>query len=509
MATQLLTAHTPLGSEVRSTVVKTPSDHGRPASAPRRPRQDQLAPEVAAYVKRLIDAAALETVPSLFDRSVRSLYSVDNRQGVSVIAAHTRDLSNDQLRAILRYQLAQYLVLGYVDPGLCHAAGLEHEPISEFHPDDVHIVVGAADSGTILCYMTVRRVPDGLPGVTLRSRNRPLLYLEKLFGWGVLNRLNFVPDMPLRKIRQVRSIVKNQLRHTSDELGARSAIEIGVALVRTLVGPLRQDVDVIVGEITEEVLWHNFDYLYLPNFIQYGALSYATGHRAALYERWPRYPSGCLIADIEGPTLARQDQIEAALALPGRQATAALMALRRTLDVPKSSAWPSEGPPALAAVKLPQQALPMPRRRELLDVGQQLRAARSLADLTVGESAILATMLERRTVAAGTTIVEDGARSPGLFVIVSGEVDLVVPRRGRSGVTFQMLKAGDSFGEISLVSGSCYRSSAVAATNVELLWLSAEVCAQYLADLPDVQHRLAEAAAHQAVALLNVLQRPA
>ena len=58
----------------------------------------------------------------------------------------------------------------------------------------------------------------------------------------------------------------------------------------------------------------------------------------------------------------------------------------------------------------------------------------------------LAARLERLDVAAGTTVVEQGAAGDRFYLIAGGEIDVVL-----DGVTMSTLGAGDYFGEIALL----------------------------------------------------------
>ena len=58
----------------------------------------------------------------------------------------------------------------------------------------------------------------------------------------------------------------------------------------------------------------------------------------------------------------------------------------------------------------------------------------------------LAARLERLDVAAGTTVVEEGAAGDRFYVVAAGEIDVVL-----DGVTMSTLRAGDYFGEIALL----------------------------------------------------------
>lgn len=88
--------------------------------------------------------------------------------------------------------------------------------------------------------------------------------------------------------------------------------------------------------------------------------------------------------------------------------------------------------------------------------GEALRRLRFFSELTDEDLMRVANIGRRRTFDAGETLVERGADSGGLFVILSGRVSV-----DAGGATHQ-LGPGDFFGEMALLSGS-QRSSGTGA----------------------------------------------
>jgi CRP-like cAMP-binding protein len=80
--------------------------------------------------------------------------------------------------------------------------------------------------------------------------------------------------------------------------------------------------------------------------------------------------------------------------------------------------------------------------------GEALRRLRFFSELTDEDLMRVANIGRRRTFVAGETLVERGADSGGLFVILSGRVSV-----DTGGATHQ-LGPGDFFGEMALLSGS-------------------------------------------------------
>ena len=85
-------------------------------------------------------------------------------------------------------------------------------------------------------------------------------------------------------------------------------------------------------------------------------------------------------------------------------------------------------------------------------------------------------LLTPRNLSAGATIFTEGALGDGLYLVASGEVDVLHSSRNGPIAT---LGVGECFGEMALVDKD-YRSATVKArTDVELLHLSPEGLAQF------------------------------
>ncbi len=72
--------------------------------------------------------------------------------------------------------------------------------------------------------------------------------------------------------------------------------------------------------------------------------------------------------------------------------------------------------------------------------------------LSLRERRALAARFEFRKLDAGEVLIEQGSRSPGLFILLSGTVDVEVHAGGET-YRLSLLHAGDVFGEMSLVTG--------------------------------------------------------
>jgi cAMP-dependent protein kinase regulator len=100
----------------------------------------------------------------------------------------------------------------------------------------------------------------------------------------------------------------------------------------------------------------------------------------------------------------------------------------------------------------------------------------------------------KKTAATGTALVSEGDESPGLFVVLAGELD--VTAKGELGtVRIKRLEAGDVFGEMSLVSGGKATATVTAASDCTLLFLERSAFASFATANPVLEERLQHLAA--------------
>ncbi len=459
--------------------------------------QQELADaEVAAFIGGLMDNAARQRLPDLFAADhPNAVYRVRDRNGVSVLVLRTPDLSEEHLVALMKFRLAQYLAVNFVDTQMIFLARMEYEPLSGVSPHDVHYIAGSTETGEILCYAAVKAGPDA-PNKTLRDRDRPLFPVEKVHGWGIYNRLRVLPDLQVNKLREMGRFVKNQRLHTFDALGARAPIEIGVALFRTLVGPLRLEVDAIIGDLEEGVAKQNLDFFHVPLVVLHGTVPYEA-EASYFYPRYQFcvvYPFAILSSDISRASLARLDAVERALEIAGKQGLVALIALKRDIPYPRSSLEPTDGLAPLTDTKLSQQGVPMPIRRQMLEAGERLRTSDLFRDLSVAEAAVLGTFMERRELATGDVCVRQGEVGDELFLIESGQAEVWARSAGGESVKLATLGPGDFFGEIALVTGGERGADVIAVTPLVVSSLSRAAYTRYLAHAANVEQQVTRAA---------------
>jgi len=92
-----------------------------------------------SFVAGLVEAAAAIRLPELFAKPhPRAIFSVPNRCGIAVTALRTTDLSEQQLVDLLRFRLAQYLEVNFVDPNVVYGLA---EQIAQVARSGVQVAV--------------------------------------------------------------------------------------------------------------------------------------------------------------------------------------------------------------------------------------------------------------------------------------------------------------------------------------------------------------------------------
>jgi Cyclic nucleotide-binding domain len=444
------------------------------------------------YVAELVEAGCALRLPELTrGRWPDALYRLRDRHGVGVLALGGGALSESQRDALLRFRFAQYLDVGFVDAELVHGERLDKEPAAPTEPAAVDFVAFSSTNGRLLASLSLRAAPDAPPGTTLRTPERPLLPFEEHFGWGALNRLRILPDLPLGRIRELGRFVKNRRLGSLGELGTRAVVEVCLAAFHSLTGPLRLDVEAFVGEFEDAGARRHLELLHTPFAMVRGGLpAFEPGHflSPALDGR-ARYPFAVLVSDMASMA-ARLRAVETALAAPGAHP---LMALAKERPVSASSLLPSGGLAALADTPLPQGELSASERRRARALGGRLRRFPPLATLSDSECTTLHGLLDELRVPVGATVVARGEPADALYLIERGEVR----------VHGETLRRGDCFGEIGLLTGGLRTADVVASTPLHLLRLSRAAYRRYLHPLPDVEGALGRLGLTRAAAQLQ------
>lgn len=456
---------------------------------------------VDAYVAGLVDAAAGIRLPELFAKPhPDSIFSVANRGGIGVTVLRTRDLKEEQVVELMRYRLAQYIEANFVEPNVVYERRLEHEPLENVFPDDIHVIAGAVDDGEILCYATLEASPEAPAGTTLRSKDRPLLPVEKVHGYGIFNRLPIVPDLPLAQIRELGRFVKNQRYRGVEDRSIRGPVEVGVAIFRMIAETLSFELSAVVGDLEEGVAKQNLDFFQVPLVVVHGTMPLQADD-SWLFPRYLRrsvFPFALLASDAS-QALPRLAEIEKCLERPGKLGLLSLMRLRNQETAPARSSLAREGGlGALTDTTLTQVDVPMTERRQVREAGARLGATALFSGLSEAEAAVLSTFVVPMSVDAETVIVRQGEEADALYFVDTGAVE--VRSRGADGVSTPVatLGPGEYFGEIGVLTGGARLADVVAVAPTEVFRLSKDDYERYLAHVVEIDQELGRTAAVRA-----------
>jgi cAMP-dependent protein kinase regulator len=93
-------------------------------------------------------------------------------------------------------------------------------------------------------------------------------------------------------------------------------------------------------------------------------------------------------------------------------------------------------------------------------------------------------------VAPGTIVINEGEDGRGLFVVLSGELD--VSRRSTDGSTVPLggLKTGDVFGEMSILRNARTTATVIAQRSATVLFLAREYVSRMVAGVPEIKSYL-------------------
>jgi len=439
------------------------------------------------FAEEVISRGAAVRVPGLLaSPPVGALYRVAGRHGVAVAAVPTTSLTRDEVASLLSFRLAQYLDIGFVDRQVAYRRQMRTEPESIVAPGDVHVVAGDPDTGEILCYAVVEEPPLAPPGSRVRSEHRALFPVEQIHGAGLYNRLPILPDLPVAKVREMGRFARNQRPAVGRDLVARAVVEVCVAVFRLMAGPMRMQVDAVIGDLEESVAKHNLDFLHVPCVVIHGTVPYPGGasHLYPRYQLHTVYPFACLVSDI-ATALPRLHAVEEALATPGERGLTSLLRLRSEGTIAPSMLCPvRNGQPA--ELGMPQRQTSMHERGRLLDQGAWLRRLRPFASLSAAEAALLCTRLRRVSVRAGQAVTRQGEPADALYIVEAGEATVHLADGDSASPRIGSLQPGQCWGHAAILDGAEHPVTVTAATDMTVLRLAQADHATCLAPYPEV-----------------------
>jgi signal-transduction protein with cAMP-binding, CBS, and nucleotidyltransferase domain len=152
-----------------------------------------------------------------------------------------------------------------------------------------------------------------------------------------------------------------------------------------------------------------------------------------------------------------------------------------------------------------QVMLSVPSVREALDRFSRERLIKNLlqtsplfAPFTKSQQGELLRHFEGHEMEAGVDIISEGEPGKGLFLILSGEVDVVSGAASPTPVKLARLRSGDMFGEMSLVTDQPTTATVCAATPVTVLFLAREYVERLAQAVPEIQAYFEELAMNRA-----------
>ncbi|MGN6379260.1 MAG: cyclic nucleotide-binding domain-containing protein [Gaiellales bacterium] len=453
------------------------------------------------FVAGVVEAGSAARLPRLTTAPPGVVYGV-TRNGVTTVVARTGELTEEELVEVLRFRLAQYLVVGYVDADRVWKERMQAEPLSFVEATDIHFLSLDSADGQILCYATFKGFPDADHSVTLRDRDRQMFSVEQTFGWGVFNEFRILPDLPLARVWECKRLVVNHLRPTLDEQMVRAPVELMVAFARVSFEKLRGQMEAIIGDLEIGVIDRTVEFAHVPLVTVPAAVSYAAPDDYLLnqFSRSVCRPFALLVSDVSLAMDTRIPLIEEALDEPGKAGVKRLFELKRD-PIPSTSSLLGRDQlhPLSATSEVADLQLPMPERRVLIDQARRLREVSPFDSLTQHEATNLRAMMEQLELPAGEVIIRRGDIGDSLYVIEQGTAVAQATEEDGTARVIARMGPGQVFGEIALVTGTWRTFDVVAGSNVRLLRLSQENYERYLAGHAGVAHRLAVMAARRAV----------
>lgn len=441
--------------------------------------------ETEAHTRTIVDRARGVRLTEIFRRrSDAAIYWNEDRYGITTVAMRTTSLSEKQLFDIMVFRLAQYLQAGQLDPRLIFDRRLLHEPLSNVSSEDIHFLCGVSETGEILAYGTYRALPNNGFASRIRDLDRALFPVEEVFGQGLFNRLQDLPDLPVRQVREAGRLMKNHCTDVGQELTIRAPIELLLAAFR-FASAAPQEFEACVGDVETGVAKKAMDFFQLPTILIGGTVPYCEEASFGLfnYQHRTRHPYAFRCSEISAQRLA---DVDAALSQPSQRGVEALIDLRDSAYAPRSSLEPAGGLPTLNTMDLALTGVPMSTRREMLKLGEWLRRTEPLRGLSVAEAAALGTLVHRTKFEAGDRLLRRRHAATGITFIEHGSA--LLSRAGRRCAEPDVLELApfDYFGEASVLSGDMSTADVVAVTPGSALVLGRDVYSNALSVLPEV-----------------------
>jgi CRP-like cAMP-binding protein len=148
----------------------------------------------------------------------------------------------------------------------------------------------------------------------------------------------------------------------------------------------------------------------------------------------------------------------------------------------------------ISRASLEQVMAQVPAVRDGLDRFSRERLIKNLlqtspifSPFTKSQQGELLRRFEGLEVEAGTELIAEGVRGKGLFLILSGECEVIARAASAEPVPLARLRAGDLFGEMSLVTDQPTSACVRSATKATVLFLAREYVERLAEAIPEIQ----------------------
>ncbi len=108
------------------------------------------------------------------------------------------------------------------------------------------------------------------------------------------------------------------------------------------------------------------------------------------------------------------------------------------------------------------------------DLANSLDLTKWAVDFSWDQICTISRHMEHYTATAGTTIFDEGAEDNTMAIVITGKIDIIKKESGSQVNVIASILPSQSFGEMSLIDGEARSAQAVAATDVDMLFLSKE-----------------------------------
>ena len=132
------------------------------------------------------------------------------------------------------------------------------------------------------------------------------------------------------------------------------------------------------------------------------------------------------------------------------------------------------------------------RARRPVDGAALLASHPVFGELVPAQLQQLSSYARRRRVEAGATLFAKGDAGTALFAVYSGTVKIMVPSLDGREATFNLLYAGEIFGEIALLDGQPRTADAVALTDCDLMVIERRDFLAFVQATPNVAMKFVE-----------------